>query len=82
MQGNDLSDEAHFYLGGYVNNREKHPKRVTVWCAFWAGGFIEAHFFENDESEAVNEPSTSMWHGNGFFVVNLRNINTEEIYFH
>ena len=41
-----FSDEAHFDLGGYVNKQncriwgtEKHPippKRVTVWCVFWA----------------------------------------------
>jgi len=47
-----FSDEAHFHLSGFVNKqncriwssenprqiqeREMHPQRVTVWCAFWA----------------------------------------------
>ena len=53
---NIFSDEAHFDLGGYVNNQncriwgtenqqayiEKpmHPKRFTVWCGFSYRGII------------------------------------------
>ncbi|GFV71468.1 uncharacterized protein TNCV_4562201 [Trichonephila clavipes] len=49
-----LSDEAHFWLNGYVTKQncricseanpqvyvEKplHPEKLTVWCALWAGG--------------------------------------------
>ena len=56
-----MSDEAHFYLGGYVNKQnfciwvsenpkmiiEKphYPQRVTVWCVFWARGIIGTFFF-------------------------------------
>ena len=55
-----MSDEAHFYLGGYVNKQncrirslenakmiiEKplYPQLVTVWCGFWAGGIIGLFF--------------------------------------
>ncbi|GFU32392.1 hypothetical protein TNCV_3611611 [Trichonephila clavipes] len=53
-----FSDEAHFWLNGYVNKQncriwseanpqvyvEKHryiqKKKLTVWCALWAGGIL------------------------------------------
>lgn len=31
-----------------------HPPRVTVWCAFWAGGVIGPYFFENAAGNALN----------------------------
>ena len=65
----DISDEAHFDLGGYVNKQncriwrienphayiEKptHPKGVTFWCGFWSTGIIGLFFFENEQGEAV-----------------------------
>ncbi|GFU41115.1 transposable element Tc3 transposase [Trichonephila clavipes] len=55
-----LSDEAHFWLNGYVNKQNcriwseanpqvyvetpLHPEK-TVWCALWAGGIL----LQNDE---------------------------------
>ncbi|GFX53464.1 hypothetical protein TNCV_4652541 [Trichonephila clavipes] len=52
-----FSDEAHFWLNGYVNKQNcriwseanpqvyvetpLHPEKLTVWCALWAGGIIE-----------------------------------------
>ena len=58
-----MIDEAHFNLGGYVNKQnyriwgsenpkmiiEKplYPRRVTVWCGFWAEGIIGPYFFFN-----------------------------------
>ncbi|GFT88121.1 hypothetical protein TNCV_1891491 [Trichonephila clavipes] len=49
-----FSDEAHFWLNGYVNKQNcriwseanpqvyvetpLHPEQLTVWCALWAGG--------------------------------------------
>jgi hypothetical protein len=30
-----------------------HPEKVTVWCAFWAGGIIGPFFFENDAGNSV-----------------------------
>lgn len=65
-----FSDEAHFQLNGYVNKQncriwgaenpriilEKpmHPPRVTVCCAFWAGGVIGPYFFESAAGNALN----------------------------
>ncbi|GFT74311.1 hypothetical protein TNCV_1307691 [Trichonephila clavipes] len=50
------SDEAHFWLNGYVNQQNcriwseanpqvyvetpLHPEKLTVWCALWAGGIL------------------------------------------
>ncbi|GFU99129.1 hypothetical protein TNCV_1228431 [Trichonephila clavipes] len=50
------SDEAHFWLNGYVNKQNYHiwseanpqvyvetplhPEKLTVWCALWAGGIL------------------------------------------
>ncbi|GFV66094.1 hypothetical protein TNCV_1649061 [Trichonephila clavipes] len=51
-----MSDEAHFWLNGYVNKQNcriwseanpqvyvetpLHPEKLTVWCALWAGGIL------------------------------------------
>ncbi|GFS87021.1 hypothetical protein TNCV_1406921 [Trichonephila clavipes] len=53
-----FSDEAHFWLNGYVNKQScsiwsevnpqvyveapLHPEKLTVWCALWAGGTMKA----------------------------------------
>ncbi|GFY16258.1 DUF4817 domain-containing protein [Trichonephila clavipes] len=52
-----FSDEAHFWLNGYVKKQNcriwseanpqvyvetpLHPEKLTVWCALWAGGIID-----------------------------------------
>ncbi|GFV88765.1 uncharacterized protein TNCV_3355171 [Trichonephila clavipes] len=54
-----FSDEAHFWLNGYVNKQNcriwseanpqvyvetpLHPEKLAVWCALWAGGIIGPH---------------------------------------
>ncbi|GFT07760.1 DUF4817 domain-containing protein [Trichonephila clavipes] len=64
-----FSDEAHFWLNGYVNKQNcriwseanpqvyvetpLHPEKLTVWCALWAGGIIGPYFFKNDEGYNV-----------------------------
>ncbi|GFW63774.1 hypothetical protein TNCV_3743821 [Trichonephila clavipes] len=64
-----FSDEAHFWLNGYVNKQNcriwseanpqvyvetpLHPEKLTVWCALWAGGNIGPYFFKNDEGHNV-----------------------------
>ncbi|GFY32163.1 uncharacterized protein TNCV_3556711 [Trichonephila clavipes] len=64
-----FSDEAHFWLNGYVNKQNCHiwseanPKvyvetivtsrKLTVWSALWAGGIIGPYFFKNDEGHNV-----------------------------
>ncbi|GFU10432.1 uncharacterized protein TNCV_5123371 [Trichonephila clavipes] len=64
-----FSDEAHFWLNGYVNKQNcriwseanpqvyvetpLHPEKLTVWCALWASGIIGPYFFKNDEGHNV-----------------------------
>ncbi|GFW95928.1 transposable element Tcb1 transposase [Trichonephila clavipes] len=64
-----FSDEAHFWLNGYVNKQNcriwseansqvyvetsLHPEKLTVWCALWVGGIIVPYFFKNDEGHNV-----------------------------
>ncbi|GFV68033.1 uncharacterized protein TNCV_1873151 [Trichonephila clavipes] len=64
-----FSDEAHFWLNGYVNKQNCRvwseanpqvyvetpllPEELTVWCALWAGGIIGPYFFKNDEGHNV-----------------------------
>ncbi|GFW36383.1 uncharacterized protein TNCV_3713021 [Trichonephila clavipes] len=64
-----FSDEAHFWLNGYVNKQKchiwsegnpqvyvetpLHPEKLTVWCTLWAGGIIGPYFFKNDEGHNI-----------------------------
>ncbi|GFW92218.1 putative transposable element [Trichonephila clavipes] len=64
-----FSDEAHFWLKGYVNKQNcriwseahlqvyvetpLHPEKLIVWCALWAGGIIGPYFFKTDEGHNV-----------------------------
>ncbi|GFX34664.1 otoferlin [Trichonephila clavipes] len=64
-----FSDEAHFWLNGYVNKQNYriwseanpqvyvetplHPEKLTLWCALWAGGIIGPYFFKNDEGHNI-----------------------------
>ncbi|GFV90653.1 hypothetical protein TNCV_2223691 [Trichonephila clavipes] len=56
MSSEEESDEAHFWLNGYVNKQNcriwseanpqvyvetpLHPEKLIVWCALWAGGIL------------------------------------------
>ncbi|GFV19894.1 transposable element Tc3 transposase [Trichonephila clavipes] len=64
-----FSDEAHFWLNGYVNKQNcricskanpqvyvktpLHPEKLTICCALWAGEIIGPYFFKNDEGHNV-----------------------------
>ena len=64
-----FSDEAHFWLNGYVNKQNcrfwsedqpeelqklpMHPEKVTVWCGLWAGGIIGPYFFKDAANRNV-----------------------------
>ncbi|GFX93350.1 transposable element Tc3 transposase [Trichonephila clavipes] len=64
-----FSDEAHFWLNGFVNKQNcriwseanpqmyvetpLHPEKLIVWCALWAGGIIGPYFLKNDEGHNV-----------------------------
>lgn len=93
-----MSDEAHFHLGGFVNNQNSriwgsenprevhekplHPRRVTVWCAMWAGGVIGPYFFENAHGIAVTvngERYRDMI--NNFFGPQLEDLDLRDMWF-
>lgn len=64
-----FSDEANFWLNGYVNKQNcriwadeqpqaiqelpMHPEKLNVWCGLWAGGIIGPFFFKNEANETV-----------------------------
>lgn len=64
-----FSDEAHFWLNGYVNKQNcriwsednprqiletpLHPEKCTVWCALWTGGIIGPYFFKDGAGRRV-----------------------------
>ncbi|GFX67204.1 putative DD41D transposase [Trichonephila clavipes] len=64
-----FSDEANFWLNGYVNKQNchiwseanpqvyvetpLHPEKLAACCALWAGGIIGPYFFKNDEEHNV-----------------------------
>ncbi|GFU67201.1 hypothetical protein TNCV_4689331 [Trichonephila clavipes] len=64
-----FSDEAHFWLNGYVNKQNcciwseanpqvyvetpLHLEKLTVLCALCAGGIFGPYFFKNDEGHNV-----------------------------
>ncbi|GFV67631.1 DUF4817 domain-containing protein [Trichonephila clavipes] len=84
-----FSDEAHFWLNGYVNKQNcriwseanpqvyvetpLHPETLAVWCALWAGGIIGPYFFKNDEGH--NTMITI------FFIPELNNHDLQELWF-
>ncbi|GFT23566.1 uncharacterized protein TNCV_3510671 [Trichonephila clavipes] len=93
-----FSDEAHFWLNGYVNKQNcrilseahpqvyvetpLHPKKLTVWCALWAGGIIGPYFFKNDEGHnvTVNGDRYKAMITN-FFIPELNNHDVQELWF-
>ena len=64
-----FSDEAHFWLNGFVNKQNMrywsttnpnlllktplHPQKVTVWCSFRAVGVIGSYFFVDENDRHV-----------------------------
>lgn len=64
-----FSDEAHFWLSGFVNKQNcriwseenphaihetrLYPPKLTVWCGLWTEGVIGPYFFENENGIAV-----------------------------
>ncbi|GFW22249.1 transposable element Tc3 transposase [Trichonephila clavipes] len=89
-----FSDEAHFWLNGYVNKQNcriwsevnpqvyvetpLHPEKLTVWCALWAG----ESFFKNDEGHnvTVNGDRYRAMITN-FFIPELNNHDVQELWF-
>lgn len=64
-----FSDEAHFWLNGFVSKQNcriwseeqpeaiqelpMHPEKCTVWCGLHAGGIIGPYFFKDDQNRNV-----------------------------
>jgi len=64
-----FSDEAHFWLNGFVNKQNMrywsatnphvlletplHPQKITVWCGFHAAGVIGPYFFVDENDRHV-----------------------------
>ncbi|GFT12637.1 transposable element Tc3 transposase [Trichonephila clavipes] len=89
-----FSDEAHFWLNGYVNKQNcriwseanpqvyvetpLHPEKLTVWCALWAGGIL----LQNDEGRnvTVNGDRYRAMITN-FFIPELNNHDVQELWF-
>ncbi|GFV92629.1 hypothetical protein TNCV_1374801 [Trichonephila clavipes] len=89
-----FSDEAHFWLNGYVNKQNcriwseanpqvyvetpLHPEKLTVWCALWAGGIL----LQNDEGHnvTVNGDRYRAMITN-FFIPQLNNHDVQELWF-
>ncbi|GFY24640.1 putative transposable element [Trichonephila clavipes] len=90
-----FSNEAHFWLNGYVNKLRwseanpqvyvetlLHPEKLTVWCALWAGGIIGPYFFKNDEGDNVTVNGD--WYRamiTNFFIPELNNHDVHELWF-
>lgn len=65
-----------------IQEREMHPQRVTVWCAFWAEGVIGPFFFEDERGQAVTvngERYRNMI--TDFLWPNLENVDLTELWF-
>ncbi|GFS94086.1 uncharacterized protein TNCV_3785711 [Trichonephila clavipes] len=92
-----FSDEAHFWLNGYVNKQNcriwseanpqmyvetpLHPEKLTVWCALWAGGII-GPYFKNDEGHNVTV-NGDRYRAivTNFFIPELNNHDVQELWF-
>ncbi|GFV44035.1 transposable element Tc3 transposase [Trichonephila clavipes] len=90
-----FSDEAHFWLNGYVNKQNcriwndanprvyvetpLHPEKLTVWCALWALCRI---LLKNDEGHnvTVNGDRYRAMNTN-FFIPELNNHDVQELWF-
>ncbi|GFX95860.1 transposable element Tc3 transposase [Trichonephila clavipes] len=92
-----LSEEAHFWLNGYVNKQNcriwseanpqvyvetpLHPEKLTV-CALWAGGIIGPYFFKNDEGHNITVNGDRYRAMiTNFFIPELNNHDIQELWF-
>ncbi|GFX39242.1 histone-lysine N-methyltransferase SETMAR [Trichonephila clavipes] len=92
-----FSDEAHFWLNGYVNKQNcriwseanpqvyvetpLHPEKLTVWCALWASGIIGPSF-KNDEGHNVTVNGDRYRAMiTNFFIPEMNNHDVQELWF-
>ncbi|GFY05078.1 putative transposable element [Trichonephila clavipes] len=66
----------------WLRQQTKHPEKLTVWCALWAGGIIGPYFFKNDEGHkvTVNGDRYRAMITN-FFFPELNNHDVQELWF-
>ncbi|GFW91605.1 DUF4817 domain-containing protein [Trichonephila clavipes] len=92
-----FSDEAHFWLNGYVNKQNcriwteanpqvyvetpLHPEKLTVWWDVWFYGLVES-FFKNDEGHNVTvNGDRYRAMFTNFFIPELKNHDVQELWF-
>ncbi|GFV32320.1 hypothetical protein TNCV_1676061 [Trichonephila clavipes] len=66
----------------FLPRRTAILKKLTVWCALWAGGIIGPYFFKNDEGHnvTVNGDRYRAMITN-FFIPELNNHDVQELWF-
>ncbi|GFV83926.1 histone-lysine N-methyltransferase SETMAR [Trichonephila clavipes] len=90
-----FSDEAHFWLNGYVNKQNcriwsevnpqvyvetpLHPEKLTVWCALWAGESLV--FSKNDGHNVTVNGDRYRAMITNFFIPELNNHDVQELWF-
>ncbi|GFV79261.1 uncharacterized protein TNCV_71291 [Trichonephila clavipes] len=88
-----FSDEAHFWLNGYVKKQNcriwseanpqvyvetpLHPEKLTVWCALWAGGII-GPYYEGHNVTVNGDRYRAMI--TNFFIPELNNHDIQELW--
>ncbi|GFU88222.1 uncharacterized protein TNCV_846151 [Trichonephila clavipes] len=76
-------NQASFYPSDFSFSRNTVTSRkLTVWCALWAGGIIGPYFFKNDEGHnvTVNGDRYRAMITN-FFIPELNNHDVQELWF-
>ncbi|GFX37144.1 transposable element Tc3 transposase [Trichonephila clavipes] len=92
-----FSDEAHFWLNGYVNKQNcriwsednpqvyvetpLHPEKLTVWCALWAGKIIGPYFKNNECHNVTVNGDRYRAMITNFFIPELNNHDVQELWF-
>ncbi|GFU60141.1 transposable element Tcb2 transposase [Trichonephila clavipes] len=92
-----FSDEAHFWLNGYVNKQNcriwseanpqvyvetpLHPEKLTAWGALWAGGINGPYFFKNDDHNVTVNGDRYRALITNFFIPELNNQDVQELWF-
>ncbi|GFW79375.1 putative transposable element [Trichonephila clavipes] len=70
------------HICDHLEERVGSHKKLTVWCALWAGGIIGPYFFKNDEGHnvTVNGDRYRAMITN-FFIPELNNHDVQELWF-
>ncbi|GFU99584.1 uncharacterized protein TNCV_4083051 [Trichonephila clavipes] len=84
IEGRLTINALYVELDAVICNSQNHlgKKKLTVWCALWAGGIIGPYFFKNDEGHnvTVNGDRYRAIITN-FFIPELNNHYVQELWF-